>query len=115
MSEACDTAVAIVSWPGLARPSTTLPPSALPVVDGRHQAGHDTMGPPTRYFNANAGPAGRPAGAVVRQIPSGPGIYEAWGDAASNCWIGSQTNAVCAIFWPAICVNASATGLPPSR
>src|SRR3954447_9150559 len=30
-------AVASVSWPGLAWPSTTLPPSAPPVVDGRHK------------------------------------------------------------------------------
>jgi hypothetical protein len=33
-----------VSWPGMARPSTPLPVSALPVVDGRHKAGHDTGG-----------------------------------------------------------------------
>jgi hypothetical protein len=44
--------VAIVSWPGLARPPTTLIPSAPPVVDGRLKAGHDTMGRPARYFSA---------------------------------------------------------------
>src|SRR4051794_23245643 len=60
MSGACGTVVATVgtvvatvSWPGLAGPSTTLPPSAPPVVDGRHKAGHDTMGTPARYFNAH--------------------------------------------------------------
>src|SRR4051794_29060937 len=86
MSRACGTVVAtagavvaIVSWPGLARPPTTLPPSAPPVVDGRHRpamtqgghkpvisthmrykAGQDTeqMGPPARYFT----PMGRRPG-----------------------------------------------------
>src|SRR4051812_837573 len=59
---AAGTVVAILAWPGLARPSTTLSPSAPPVVDGRHKAGHDTeqMGPPARYFNAHAARAGRP-------------------------------------------------------
>src|SRR3982751_6353391 len=59
--------VPITSRPSLARPSTTLPQSAPPVVDGRHKhalgraagpargAGHDTRGtipPPDHYFNA---------------------------------------------------------------
>jgi hypothetical protein len=33
-----------VSWPALRRPSTTLPRSAPPVVDGRAKHGHDTVG-----------------------------------------------------------------------
>src|SRR5690242_16094851 len=33
--------VPTVSWPGLARPSTSLPVLAPQVVDGRHKAGHD--------------------------------------------------------------------------
>jgi crotonobetainyl-CoA:carnitine CoA-transferase CaiB-like acyl-CoA transferase len=48
--------VSFVSWPGLARPSTTFPGSAPQVVDGRHEAGHDTVRAPSRYFNAH--PAG---------------------------------------------------------
>src|SRR3954470_11399032 len=48
----CDRVVPIVSWPGLARPPTTLPPPAPPVVDGRPKAGHDTRGEPARYSNA---------------------------------------------------------------
>src|SRR3954454_6321526 len=51
---ACDPVVATVSWPGLARPPTTLPPPAPPVVDGRDKAGHDTKGAPAPYFNAHA-------------------------------------------------------------
>src|SRR3954452_24037907 len=43
-------AVVIVSWPGLARPSTTLPPPALPVADGRHKAGHDTGRPVPLFY-----------------------------------------------------------------
>src|SRR4051812_44752073 len=50
--------VAIVSWPGLARPSTTLSPPAPPVVDGRHKPAHDTRGTPSRYLNAYAACAG---------------------------------------------------------
>src|SRR4051794_2791757 len=45
-----------VSWPGLARPSTSLPTSAPPVVDGRAKPGHDTVGTtvlPALYFSAN--------------------------------------------------------------
>src|SRR4051794_13157965 len=34
----------LVSWPALCRPSTTLPVSAQPVVDGRAKPGHDTGG-----------------------------------------------------------------------
>src|SRR3954451_327097 len=44
MSGAHGTVVPTVSWPGLARPPTTSPSPAPPVVDGRHHAGHDTMG-----------------------------------------------------------------------
>src|SRR4051812_48489659 len=48
----CHFVVAVASWPDLAQPSTTLPFPASPVVDGRHKAGHDTVGTPARYFNA---------------------------------------------------------------
>src|SRR5438309_9377228 len=36
--------VTLVSWPALCRPSTSLPRSAPPVVDGRAKPGHDTIG-----------------------------------------------------------------------
>src|SRR4051812_38199810 len=53
-------AIALASWPGLARPSTTGGAECGKVVDGRHKAGHDTVGttvPPARYLNAYAGQA----------------------------------------------------------
>src|SRR5690242_15939179 len=49
--------ISFVSWPGFARPPTTYPVSAPQVVDGRHMAGHDTVGavtPQGPYFNAYA-------------------------------------------------------------
>src|SRR5690349_23601630 len=42
-----DAVVPTVLWPGLARPPTILPVSAPQVVDGRHKAGHDTVGTAT--------------------------------------------------------------------
>src|SRR4051794_10389306 len=67
--------VAIVSWPGLARSSTTLPPPVPPVVDGRHKAGHDTMGTPSCCFDAHAGmsrPSAlrRPVGGWAGTLPA---------------------------------------------
>src|SRR3954464_1964715 len=47
-----------MSGRGLPPPSTTLPPPAPPVVDGRHKAGHDTMGTPSHDLNAYAAQAG---------------------------------------------------------
>jgi hypothetical protein len=41
--------------------------------------------------------------------------YEACGEAASNCSIGSQTKAVWATERPAIWIVCSATDLPPNR
>jgi len=44
-----------MSWSDLARPSMILPPSALPVVDGRHKARRDTMpGTPLGYLSGSA-------------------------------------------------------------
>src|SRR5689334_210894 len=63
--------LSLVSWPGLARPPTTSPVSARQVVDGRHMAGHDTVGavaPQARYFNAYAGLSGPPIAAQVVEI-----------------------------------------------
>src|SRR4051812_3650899 len=56
----CHFVVAVASWPDLAQPSTTLPFPASPVVDGRHKAGHDTVGTPARYFNAYRAWPGHP-------------------------------------------------------
>src|SRR3954470_22153878 len=58
------TAVASVSRPAFAEPSTTLPPPAPPVVDGRHKAGHDTRGTPARYFNAFGACSGHEESAI---------------------------------------------------
>src|SRR4051794_11604917 len=78
MSGASGTVVPTVSWPGLARPPTPLPPPAPPVVGGRHKAGHDTMGDtsplfytmgtPPRYFDAYAG-------AAPQRVDSAAGVY----------------------------------------
>src|SRR4051794_38774724 len=64
------TAVATVSRPGLARPSTTLPPPAPPVVDGRHKAGHDTRGTPSHDLIAYAAQAGHPRPCLIQHRQS---------------------------------------------
>src|SRR5690242_7986878 len=49
---ACGSVVTTVSWPGLARPSTTGGADRGRDVDGWHKAGHDTKSNRRRYFNA---------------------------------------------------------------
>src|SRR3954454_4241900 len=68
---ACDPVVATVSWPGLARPPTTLPPPAPPVVDGRHMAGHDTRGTSVHELNAHADNPGHDEQGTWRRPYSG--------------------------------------------
>src|SRR3954447_13599296 len=88
--------VAIVSWPGLARSSTTLPPPAPPVVNGRHKAGHDTMGTPACYSDADWG--GRPDVQAVART---------W-DLSPPCRSTAGTSAVCSHGSPP--AKAAATG-----
>jgi hypothetical protein len=59
---------------------------------------------------ANATPAPRRC-----RDQEGLDVYEACGEAASNCSIGSQTKAVWATDRPAIWIVCSATDLPPNR
>src|SRR3954469_24328896 len=56
-----DAAIASASWPGLARPPTACGADRGKVMNGRHEAGHDTVGttPPLAHnFNAYAGSSG---------------------------------------------------------
>src|SRR4051794_14693290 len=64
---------------GLARPFTTLPPSAPPVVDGRHKAGHDTTGTQKRHQPVILTPLGRcPA---LWAVPGGQNLFTLAGSA----------------------------------
>src|SRR3954454_11581375 len=56
-----DAAIASALWPGLARPPTTCGADRGKVMNGRHEAGHDTVGttPPLAHnFNAYPGSSG---------------------------------------------------------
>src|SRR5690242_13491914 len=71
-----------MSWPGLTRPSTSLPVSAPPVVDGRHKAGHD---------------AGVTGAAILTPTPACPGH-----DGRMTISSGRTLRRLALLWWPQV-------------
>src|SRR4051812_8071454 len=89
-----DAAIASASWPGLARPPTTCGADRGKVMDGRHEAGHDTGERPRRLLT------------ILTLIPACPGhlSQHEW----MNGWpgrsaepIGRDHDGTATIMWPA--------------
>jgi 16S rRNA (guanine966-N2)-methyltransferase len=82
-----------VSWPGLARPSTTSPPPAPQVVDGRAKPDHDTKGGASLVFldpPYGLGLVPRAIGHLLRTGRIAPGALIIAETARDESWLPDQ-------------------------